>query len=234
MLVRLLLTVSILPILCGCASINSFLATTQAKIAPRERDRQVSMSVEEMMEARDVRAGAGDHFRWMPPVVQKVTVPAMIRGGVLIPTHETYVIVNDASYVVNDDKTEAVRRKYSIPAGVEIVSPMRGSDVVVAVFRMNRVFDESTVVPIAKVAFLFHEKSPDRALALSNDEVAQIGNYLCSFSRERGADFITANVVESGLKSMKTYTISQTQMLFLSNGYVLAPLFEKGMRKGES
>ena len=234
MLVRLLFTISILPILCGCASINNFLAAIQAKLIPQERDREVSMTFEEIMETRNVRAGAGDGYRWIPPIVQKVTVPAMIRGGVLIPSHETYVIVNDASYVMDDDKAETVRRKYLIPSGIEIVSPMRGNDVVIAVFRMNRVFAESTVVPIAKVSFLFQEKSLDRALALSNDEVTQVGNYLCSFNRERGDDFITANVVETGLKSIKTYTVSQTQMLFLSNGYVLAPLFEKGRRKGES
>jgi len=232
MVIRLLLLITVLGALSGCASVKEFLAGIEARlVSPTGADEAFSMTYEDIMDTRTVRAAAGDGYRWIPPVVQKVKVPAMIRGGVLIPTHETYVIVNDAAYVMDDEKSEAVRRKYSIPSGIEIVSPMKGSDVVVGVFRMNKVFADSAVVAISKVSFLLQGKRLDRALALFNDEVAQLGTYLCSFNRERGDDFVTVSVVESSLKSIKTYTLSKTQMLFLSNGYVLAPLFEKSRQK---
>jgi hypothetical protein len=177
---------------------------------------------------------AGDGgYRWIPPVVQKVKVPPMIRGGVYIPQHESYVIINDAAYVADDDRMDGLRRKYAIPSGTEIVSPMRKSDVVVAVFRLNKVFAESAVVPNNKVAFLMQGKAIDRALALGNDEVTQVGNYLVSMNRDKGDDFVSVTVVESGLKSVKAYSVSQSQMLFLSNGYILAPLFERSKRRDE-
>jgi hypothetical protein len=236
---------SVLFVLSGCASVRDFLSRIESSIARTTSVDEPTMTYEDIMETRNIRlaqaansngyaAAAGNGYKWIPPVVQKMKMPAMVRNGVLIPTHEEYVIINDASYVMDDDRSNSMRSKYRIPEDVQIVSPLKGSDVVVAVFRMNPVFAQSTLVPIHKVAFLFDGKAMDRAFALMNDEVQQVGNYLCSFNRDRGDDFITVNVAETGLKGIKQYSVTKNHILFLSNGYVLVPMFEKGNRKGDS
>ena len=235
MIIRSLFLITLAFSMSGCASVSHFLAEIEAKLAQSMKvDDDVRMTYEDIMDTRTIRNTPGEGYRWIRPVVQKLQIPNMIRGGVLIPKHEEYVIINDAAYVMDDEISDAMRRKYRIPSGVEIVSPLKGSDVVVGVFRMNRVFGESTVVPISRVSFLFQGKSMDRAFALFNDEVTQVGNYLCSFNREKGDDFITVSVVETGLKNIRTYGLSNSQILFLSNGYALVPMFEKSSRKGDS
>ena len=235
MIIRSLFLITLAFSMSGCASVSHFLAEVEAKIAQSIKvDDDVRMTYEDIMDTRTIRNTPGDGYRWIRPVVQKLEVPNMIRGGVFIPKHEEYVIVNDAAYVMADEMSDAVRSKYGIPSGVEMVSPLKGSEVVVGVFRMNRVFAESTVVPIGKVSFLFQGKSMDRVLALRNNEVAQVGNFLLTFEREKRDEFITAGIAEDGLKSVRTYSLTRSQVLFLSNGYVILPMFEISNRRGES
>jgi hypothetical protein len=227
--------------------VGDFLGRIESSIAQAiSVDHEPVMTGEDIMASRDVRMGtansntnvnayaAASAYRWVPPVVQKIKMPAMVRNGVLIPTHEEYVIISDAAYVREDDRGNAIRSKYRIPEDVEITSPLKGSDVVVAVFRMNPVFMQSTVVPINKAAFLFEGKAMDRALALQNDELQPVGSYLCSFNRGKGDDFVTVSVAENGLRNIKTFSVTRSQMLFLSNGYVLVPMFERTSRRGDS
>jgi hypothetical protein len=246
MAIRWLSIISLLFLLTGCASVRDFLGQIESTLAGLTNvDSGPAMTYEDIMDTRNVRAhapntlayatpAAGNGYKWIPPVVQKIRMPAMVRNGVLIPTHEEYVIINDAAYVMEDNRSDTIRSKYRIPEDVEVISPMKGSDVVVAVFRMNPVFMQSTVVPIGKAAFLFEGKAMDRALALQNDELQQVGNYLCSFNHGRGDDFVTVSVAENGLRSIKTFSVTRSQMLFLSNGYVLVPMFEKSNRRGDS
>lgn len=246
MLRRLVLLVSILFLLSGCASVKDFLSKTESWLSgATNSDNGPQMSYEDIMETRNIRArssnsggyasaASADGYRYVPPVVQKVKMPAIVRNGVLIPTHEEYVIINDATYVANDGRAAAIRTKYQIPEDVEVVSPLKGKDAVVAVFRMTPIFEQSTVVPISKAAFLFDGKAMDRVFALANDEIQQVGRVLCSFNRGKGDDWITISLAENGLKGVKTYSVSRNQMLFLPSGYVLVPLFEPSNHRSES
>ncbi len=171
------------------------------------------------------RAAQARGYGWVPPVVQKVKVPAMIRGGVFIPAHETYVIVTDGAFVTDDAKN--VRRKYRLPAEAEIVSPLKGDDVVMAVYRLDRMYNQSKVVELTKISFLLDGVAIDYILSLHNDEIAKVGDYLCSFSREKGDDQVVAYVSEGGLKQIKLFKVGKGQMLVLGNGYVLAPVFDR-------
>jgi hypothetical protein len=235
MITRLLLIVLIFS-LSGCASVSQFLAKVEDKLTlwTRSDSEDVRMTYADIMDTQTVRNTPGEGYRWHRPVVQSMEVPNMIRGGVMIPKHEEYVIVTDAAYVMDDQASDSLRRKYRVPPTVELVSPMKGSDVVVGLFRMNRVFGESAVVPISKVSFLLQNRSMDQAFALFNDEVAPVGHYLCAFSREKGDDFIAVRVVENSLNKIKKYSLSKSEVLFLSNGYAIVPMFEKNNRKGDS
>ena len=219
--------------LTGCTSIMSFLRNIETYFASSMGDDSKDFDAEMFNEIRgsEVRKGAraaqSRGYGWVPPVVQKVKVPAMIRGGVFIPAHETYVIVTEGAFVFDDVKTENVRKKYKLPAEVEVVSPLKGDDVVIAVYRLDRVFNQSKVVELTKISFMLDGKAIDYILSLYNDEITKIGDYLCSFSREKGDDQIVAYVSEGGLKQIKLFKIEKGQMLVLGNGYVLAPVFER-------
>jgi len=235
MVTRLLSVITALGVLSGCASVRDFLDQIETTLSQSTGD--ATLTYEDIMETRNVRVGAQNSgrassagsggYKWIPPVVQKMKMPAMVRNGVMIPAHEEYVIINNGGYVMDDDRLSAIRSKYRIPEGVEIVSPLKGNDVVVAVFRLNPVFTQSTVVPIGKVAFLLQGLAMEKAFALMNGELQQVGNSICSFNREKGDDFVTVSVVENGLKDVKTYGVSKSQILFLANGFVLIPIFEK-------
>lgn len=239
--------------LSACAPVSRFLARIEEKLftaSNNDDEPKPGLTYEEILDTRNVRASGDGYkreykgallqdqlssfssgYRWIPPVVQNVKVPAMIRGGTLIPAHEEYVIINDAAYVIGNEQSDAVRTRYRIPEGVEIVSPLKGSDVVLAVFRMNPVFAESVVIPVDKISFILMDKGMDRVLALRNNEVAQVGNFLLTFEREKRDEFITAGIAEDGLKSVRTYSLTRSHVLFLSNGYVILPMFEMGSRR---
>ena len=230
MIIRFVVALALIFSLSGCASMNQFLSKIEDAWENMVNNKDdTHMTYADIVDTQNVRKTASEDegYRFVRPVVQKMKIPNMIRGGILIPTHEEYVIVTDAAYVANDGISDEIRRRYRVPAGVELVSPLKGTDVIVGVFRMNKVFSESTLTPISKVSFLLEGKTMDRVFALLNDELAQVGTYLCSFNREKGQDFITVSVVENGLKNIKTYSVSKSQMLFLSNGYALIPLFDK-------
>lgn len=220
--------------LTGCASIMSFLHGIETYLSSSIDDNSTGFDAEMFNEIRgsEVRKGASaarsGGYGWVPPVVQKVKVPAMIRGGVFIPAHETYVIVTDGAFVTNDAKTESVRKKYRLPAEAGIVSPLKGDDVVMAVYRLSdKAFNQSKVVELTKISFLLDSKAIDHILSLHNDEIARVGDYLCSFSREKDDDEVVAYISEGGLKQIKLFKIGKGQMLVLGNGYVLAPVFER-------
>ncbi len=225
--------------LSACAPVSRFLSSVEERLFTVDDSRnEPKLTSEEILDTRnirasgnartspDMRASAAEGYRWIPPVVQRVRIPAMIRGGVLIPTHEEYVIINDASYVIGSERNDMMRAKYRIPEDVEIVSPLGGSDVVMGIYRMNPVFADSTVIPLDKVSFLLTDKGMERVVALRNGEVAQVGNFLLTFDREKRDEFITAGVAEDGLKSIQTFSLARDRVLFLSNGYVLFPMFE--------
>lgn len=219
--------------LTGCTSIMSFLRGVETYFASSLDDDSKDFDAEMFREIRgsEVRKGGraaqARGYGWVPPVVQKVKVPAMIRGGVFIPAHETYVIVTDGAHVTDDVKTDNVRRKYRLPAEAEIVSPLKGDDVVMAVYRLDRVYNQSKVVELTKISFLLDGVAIDYILSLHNDEIAKVGDYLCSFSREKGDDQVVAYVSEGGLKQIKLFKVGKGQMLVLGNGYVLAPVFDR-------
>lgn len=169
------------------------------------------------------QSSKGYGYKWVPPVVQKLRVPAMIRAGVYIPEHETYVIVNQGAYVSDNSRLNEIRRKYNLPAGVKIDSPLKGDDAVVAVFRIGKILDKTTVVDIKKIAFLLEGRPMDEVLSLLNGEIAQIGGSLCSFNRQKGQDSMVVHV--SGDKGIETYSITASHLLVMDNGYVLAPVF---------
>lgn len=219
--------------LSGCTSIMSFLRGIETYFASSmDDDKDFDSELFRETRGNEGRKGGkvsqAKGYGWVPPVVQKVKVPAMIRGGVFIPSHETYVIVTDGAFVTDDVKLEGVRKKYRLPAEAEIVSPLKGDDVVMAVYRLGKVFNQSKVVELTKISFMLDGKPIDHILSLHNDEIANIGGYLCSFSREKGDDQVVAYISEGdGLKQIRLFQIGKGQMIVLGNGYVLAPVFDR-------
>lgn len=245
MLRRWLCLVGICFLLTGCSSVNDFFGHVESSLVDITNvDNSPTMTYDDLMDTMTVRArtqttqaaeaipATNNGYKWIPPVVQKVKMPPMVRNGVLIPMHEEYVIINDAAYMKEDNHGDTIRSRYRIPDDVEVVSPLKSSDVVVAIFRMRPVFRKSTVVPIGKAAFLLDGKVMDKVLALQNDELHEVGNYLCSFKRT-SADSVSMSIAENGLREINTFSVGKSQMLFLSNGYILIPMFEKSYRRGD-
>ena len=98
--------------LCGCAP---FWQGMQSRWDVEEH--AVNRSVSAKIEA-EAAAGSYKSKLYAKPVVQKVRVPAMIRGGVYIPEHMEYVIVKPGEYVLNspdalEQSDEAPKERYS-------------------------------------------------------------------------------------------------------------------------
>jgi hypothetical protein len=81
-------------------------------------EKAINRSTISMIES-EIAKGEIKSKLYTKPVVQKVKVPAQIRGGVYIPEHWEYVIIQPGEYVLNDpdaiEQGENYERQFSRP-----------------------------------------------------------------------------------------------------------------------
>jgi len=128
------------------------------------------------------------------PVVQMVKIPAMIRGGVYIPEHYEYVVVQPGEYVLDTDPLiekkqiaeEKIRKLYQIPMNVSVKSLSGGDSVVFCLHKhLLPIKDgEIQVINIKDKPFLIKETIS--CYGLYEKEPFDAGKYAFSIKYDNG------------------------------------------------
>lgn len=137
------------------------------------------------------------------PVVQKVKVPPMIRGGVYIPEHWEYVIIQPGEYVLND--LDAVGQEPSSPRNVRKAEPDKTHKTVtmnVDINDLKRMYG----IPDKLLPVFLAEENPDVMIAVYNINVKVVDD-IAIVNLEKAKPLVNEQTISS------VYIVSDKQIM---------------------
>jgi len=162
------------------------------------------------------------------PVVQMVRVPATIRGGVYIPEHYEYVVVQPGEYVLDTDPLiekkqiaeEKIRKLYQIPMNVSVKSLSGGDSVVVCLHKHSLPIKdgEIKVINIKDKPFLIKEAIG--CYGLYEKEPFDAGKYAFSIKYDNG-EAVFYWITEKQNEIIKKKISSSDEVIFNENNAII-------------
>ena len=162
------------------------------------------------------------------PVVQMVKIPAMIRGGVYIPEHYEYVVVQPGEYVLDTDPLiekkqiaeEKIRKLYQIPMNVSVKSLSGGDSVVVCLYKHLLPIKDGgiQVINIKDKPFLIKEAIG--CYGLYEKEPFDAGKYAFSIKYDNG-EAVFYWITEKQNEIIKKKISSSDEVIFNENNAII-------------